>query len=105
MAESEEKSSKKMKTTTEHGQILMTIQNLFHKCKQRKELVVAKGELMNKDSPENFNDMQASGTNAISQLIVIQQCLENFIKLKDQLDTKSHIKEAIQKKKENNEIV
>jgi hypothetical protein len=49
----------------------MTIQNLFHKCKQRKELVVAKGELMNKDSPENFNDMQASGTNAISQLIVI----------------------------------
>lgn len=33
MAESEEKSSKKMKTTTEHGQILMTIQNLFYKCK------------------------------------------------------------------------
>jgi hypothetical protein len=38
MAESEENTSKKMKKTTEHGQILMTVDNLFRKCNLMKEL-------------------------------------------------------------------
>jgi len=46
MAESEENTSKKMKKTTEHGQILMTIDNLFQKCLERKELIVSMKEFM-----------------------------------------------------------
>ena len=38
MAESEENTSKKLKKTTEHGQILMTIENLSRKCRVRKGL-------------------------------------------------------------------
>jgi len=69
MAESEDKTSKKMKKTTEHGQILMTVENLFRKCQERKEMV--RGRLSG-DEPKNFDDMQLSGENAIDQLKIIK---------------------------------
>jgi hypothetical protein len=42
MAENQEVTSKKLKKTTEHGQILMAIDNLYEKCIQRKELITSK---------------------------------------------------------------
>ena len=104
MAESEENTSKKMKKTTEHGQILMTIDNLFQKCLERKELIVSMKEFMQKDPPKNFDDMALSGENAISQLNIVKQCLENFAKLRKALDEKPQIKEEKQRRRENNEL-
>ena len=46
MAENQDITTKKMKRTTEHGQILMTIDNLFQKCLQRKELIISMKEFM-----------------------------------------------------------
>lgn len=37
--------------------------------------------------------MSLSGDNAIAQLIIVKQCLENFIRLKKSLDEKPHIRE------------
>lgn len=45
--------------------------------------------------------MSLSGENAISQLNIVKQCLENFIRLKKALDEKQHIKDEKQKKKDN----
>lgn len=103
MAENQEVTTKKMKKTTEHGQILMSIDNLFQKCQARKELIISK-EFMSSE-PRNFDNMHLSGTNAIGQLQVIKQCLENFGRLNVALKDKEHIKKAIAEKRENNEIV
>lgn len=71
----------------------------------RKEMIISMKEFLQRDPPKNFDDMKVSGENAIAQLNIIKQCLENFIRLKGALDTKTHIKEEKQKKKDNNEIV
>lgn len=39
-----------------------------------------------RDAPPNFDIMQKSGENAVSQLQTIKSCVENFIKLKKTLD-------------------
>ena len=102
MAESQENTSKKMKKTTEHGQILMTIDNLYQKCQQRKKMIISKLE---REPPKNFDEMQQSGENSLAQLVIIKQCLENFINLKKVLDDKQHIKDKKVEMRENNEIV
>jgi hypothetical protein len=91
MAENQDITSKKMKRTTEHGQILMTIDNLFQKCLQRKELIISMKEFMQDEPPENFDNMSLSGSNAISELQVIKQCLENFGRLSSVLKEKDKI--------------
>lgn len=55
--------------------------------------------------PVNFDNMTDSGEKALAQLSIIKQCLENFIRLKLALDSKVNIREAMQLKRENNEIV
>ena len=54
-----------MKKTREHGQILMTIDNLYRKCKVRKDLQTTKDKKQT-DSPKNFDNMILSGDNAVS---------------------------------------
>ncbi len=66
MAENQDITTKKMKRTTEHGQILMTIDNLFQKCLHRKELIISMKEFMQNEPPENFDNMNLSGANAIA---------------------------------------
>ena len=95
MAENQDITTKKMKMTTEHGQILMTIDNLFQKCLQRKELIISMKEFMQNEPPENFDNMNLSGSNAIAQLQVIKQCLENFGRLSAVLKEKDKIQEKI----------
>jgi hypothetical protein len=103
MAESEENTSKKMKKTAEHGQILMTVENLFQKCLKRKEMIISMKEFMEKDPPKNFDDMGLSGENAVAQLNIVKQCLENFIRLKRSLDDKTHIRDEKIRKRDNYE--
>lgn len=110
MAESEENTSKKLKKTTEHGQILMSIENLYRKCLVRETLqttLKSKKNYENKGdgSPKNFDNMQLSGENAVSQLNIIHQFVENFIRLKKSLDGNEKIQVEKQKKKDNFEIV
>ena len=64
MAQSEETTSKKMKKTTEHGSILMTIENLYRKCELRRDLK-STNEAKTAASPRNFDNMQLSGENAL----------------------------------------
>lgn len=61
-----------MKKTTEHGQILMTIDNLFQKCIKRKDMIISMKEFMERDPPKNFDDMQLSGENALAQLNIVK---------------------------------
>lgn len=70
-----------MKKTTEHGQILMTIENLYFKCKTREELIIARKEFNIDDYPKNFDNMQVAGAKAINQLQIIRQVVENFGRL------------------------
>ena len=56
LAESEDNTSKKMKKTTEHGQILMTIDNLYQKC-QKRDMFISRKEFTSGEQPKNFNDM------------------------------------------------
>lgn len=82
----------------------MTIENLYQKCQQRKNLIISMSDIQG-DKPKNFDNMQNSGLNALGQLAIIKQCLENFIRLKASLDQKQHIKDEKQRKRDNNEIV
>ena len=104
MAESEENTSNKMKKTREHGQILMTIENLYRKCKQRKELQTM-AESKKTDSPKNFDNTKLRAENAVQQLIIINQTIQKFATLRQVLDKQDKIKVGRQKKIENFEIV
>ena len=103
MADNQEITTKKMKETTEHGQILMSINNLFQKCQERKDLIISKEVQANE--AQEFNNINDSSQNAINQLTIIKQCLENFGLLSNALKDKASIQEKIKIKKENNEIV
>lgn len=48
--------------------------------------------------------MGNSGENALAQLNIIKQCLENFARLRKALDEKQYIREEKQKRRENNEL-
>lgn len=65
MADNQEVTSKKMKRTTEHGQILMSIENIFRKCLKRKELIIVSKELPNQDAPKSFDNIVESGQEAL----------------------------------------
>lgn len=84
---------------------MMAIDNLFQKCQQRKDLIISTKEFMSDEPPKNFDNMHLSGSNAIGQLQIIKQCLENFASLNNALRNDSRIRETIQKKKEAFEIV
>lgn len=49
--------------------------------------------------------MVESGQEALNQLSLIKQCLENFKKLSDKIKEDSKITQEIQRRKENSEIV
>ena len=68
-------------------------------------MIISMKEFMERDPPKNFDDMQLSGENALAQLNIVKQCLENFIRLRKALDEKTHIKDEKQRKRDNNEIV
>ncbi len=76
VAENQEVTSKKMKQTTEHGQILMSIKNLFDRCRdpeaKHSQLLISLKEFIPEEPPANFDDMKLSGANAIAMLKVIK---------------------------------
>lgn len=78
----DENTSKKMLKTTEHGRLLMSIDNLYNKC-LKKEKLLSKSKIDN--LPKHFNDIQIRGEFAIKQLDVIMSSTENFQSLQDWL--------------------
>ena len=134
LADNQEVTSKKMKQTTDHGQILMAIDNLYKliteeedkkegleqktmtmdnkkggvgvdKKPKRSQLITSVKEYMPDLVPENFDNMQTRGGIAASQLMVINQALESFKTLSISLKKHDNIQEQIKHKKEQNEIV
>ena len=103
MAENQEVTTKKLKKTTEHGQILMAIDNLYEKCIQRKELITSKEYIVSEE--RNFDQVNNSGSTALSQLLLIQQSIQNFNRLSSALKDKAEIVQGIKEKKDNYEIV
>lgn len=104
-SETEENTSKKMDKTSETGQILMSIDNLYNKCFGRKEKAYIKHPMPNEDHPKNFDDMKERGSMAIQQLELLEMYLDDFKQLRERLANN----EAINKKKNemrlNNEII
>ena len=108
VAENQEVTSKKMKQTTEHGQILMSIKNIFEKCRENArnaQLLISLKEYIPEEPPGNFDDMKMSGANAIAMLKVVKQGVENFKFLSDALKKQSNIQAGIQAKRERFDIV
>lgn len=103
MAENQEVTSKKLKKTTEHGQILMAIDNLYVKCMKRKELITSKEYIVSEE--RNFDSVKSAGATALSQLLLIRQSLQNFNRLSNALKDKPEIVQGVNLKKENYEIV
>lgn len=87
-AENEEVTSKKLKRTTEHGQILMSIDNIFRKCLLRPDLLSSMKEFK---PDSNFDDMHLSAKWAVDELTLIKQSLKNFITLNTALKTKESV--------------
>jgi hypothetical protein len=52
-------------------------------------------EHMQTEPPENFDNMHLSGANALSQLKVIEQCLQNFKLLSQSLNSKDKIRDGV----------
>ena len=63
-AESEENTSKKMGKTSQIGKILMSIDNLYQKCINRKKdkKPGIRYELNQEDLPKNFDNLKRRGT-------------------------------------------
>ena len=90
LATSDEQTTKKLSKTTEHGQILMTIHNLYNKClaKQR-NMVITWKDIESTDLPKNFDDTAKSGEAALAQLSILLQWVQNFKILKEKITKES----------------
>ena len=64
MADNEENSNKRLSKTSEHGKILMTINNLFQKINETLPPQLIRGQVVDVAS-ENFNDMQTNEDRAL----------------------------------------
>lgn len=60
-------------------------------------MIISMKEFLTREPPKNFDDMQVSGENAIAQLKIIKQCLENFNTLKGALEKNTEFQSSKQK--------
>ena len=102
MSESDELTTNKKNKTTEHGQLLMTIENMHRKVLSVKGFPQQNVEFT---APKNFDNMQLSADYANLQLQQIHKLVNSFNQLRGVLDTKQTIKDTKQKMKDNYEIV
>ncbi len=65
LAEAEESTSKMQQKITEHGQILMTINNLFKICYAKKEMLSLSKYFTEMVEPKDFDNMQERGKYAL----------------------------------------
>jgi chromosome segregation ATPase len=108
-SEAEESSSKKLSKVSELARILMAINNLESRCLNRKEKSALKyplQQLVNLDDPKNFNMFKERQVYAKAQLVFIEQYLKDFKTIVQNIMEKNQkVKEGIQAKRDNNEII
>ena len=76
--ENEEKTDSRLKKTSEHGQILMTINNMFERVTTRGKDLVAQNPLKDSGPLKDFEDRSALERQAQIQLEVIHEFITNF---------------------------
>ena len=64
MAQRDESTKLKSKKITETGQILMTIDNLYQKCEQMKDIFPSNKNVRLYDKVKDYNNTQQSGEKA-----------------------------------------
>lgn len=82
LAQKDENAKLKSEKTTETGRILMTIDNLFFKCQEKKiDQFFAVKDFKDHESLKNYDDTTKSGRKAIEQVKIIIQVIQNFKEL------------------------
>lgn len=108
-SEAEESSSKKLSKVSDLARILMAIDNLESRCLNRKEKSALKyplQQLVNLEDPKNFNMFKQRQVYAKAQLVFIEQYLKDFQSIVQNIMEKNQkVKEGIQAKRDNNEII
>jgi hypothetical protein len=108
-SEAEETSSKKLSKVSDLARILMAIDNLEKRCLNRKEKSALKyplQQLVNLEDPKNFNMFKQRQVYAKAQLVFIEQYLKDFQSIVQNIMEKNQkVKEGIQAKRDNNEII
>ena len=84
--DNEENTTNRLKKTSEHGQILMTIDSLFIKVTGRGKDLIASNP--NKDRPplKDFNDLVECEKQADAQLKIIMEFVQNFQEFQNRLN-------------------
>lgn len=86
----------------------MAIDNLENRCLNRKEKSVLKYQInayTNLEDPKNFNLFKQRSIYAKSQLVFIEQYLQDFQAIVQKLMENPSIRQEIKRKKDNNEII
>lgn len=102
LSQMDENTSKKMQKTTEHGRLLMSIDNLYNKC-LKKEKLLSKSKIS--DLPKDFDEIQKRGKCALQQLEIIKSTTENFKELHAWLNAETKLQQKLREKKEKFEIL
>ena len=107
LAERDEKTKLRSKEITETGQVLMTIDNLYEKCQQQKDVFPATnkfiGEFTDFGNIKDFDNVQKRGNKAEIQLKILIQAVKHFKQLKQYIakhkseEMKGKIREAAAK--------
>ena len=113
MADNEERSSAKMATTCENGQILMTINNWYMKVSKPgnwqivSKVKVKEGEeVQPKLQRKEFDDQVIGEQTTLQQLDVIKQFCQSFSLLKDKIrESKILAQKEIQQKMKEKKVV
>ena len=87
ISSNEENSSAKMTQICEHGQILMTINNLYYKVQKKEnwqivEMIKKDVEVEPAEAQKTFDDIEEVVDKAIRQLDQIQRFTNSFTRLK-----------------------
>ena len=84
--DNEENTTNRLKKTSEHGQILMTIDSVFNKILLRSKDLIASNP--NKDSPplKDFNYSPEIEKQADAQLEIIKEYVQNFMEFCNRLN-------------------
>lgn len=86
---------KKLRNTTEHGQILMTCTSIYEKFKNMKNMISSTGEMQRVKEPKNFDSMTESAKFAQIQLKILQQVVKSIREVNQNLKDDPEMKKKI----------
>ena len=76
--DNEENTSNRLKKTSEHGQILMTINNMFERVTSKGGALIAQNPFKDRGPLKDFEDRGELEKQAEVQLGIIKEFIENF---------------------------